>query len=199
MSSKKASTYGENLIIGRRMGRHLPRIASGDGDENENDSNLVEEQKHFQGSFEPLSSRAEEKRKERPHANAPVSPSRNQSAPGIPGLPVPDAEGVVGLPGRLQLKAPSDPTSPTPVSRYYGTNWADTQRHLIQAYEYLCHVGEAHQWIEGCLEEEIGFDIVEMEEGLRNGVLLAKLVRVFHPQSVRRIFEVGIYRVAKQR
>ncbi|XP_006460082.1 hypothetical protein AGABI2DRAFT_202767 [Agaricus bisporus var. bisporus H97] len=189
MSSKKASTYGENLIIGRRMGRHLPRIASGDGDENENDSNLVEEQKHFQGSYEPLSLRAEEKRKERPHTNAPVSPSRNQSAPGIAGLPVPDAEGVVGLPGRLQLKAPSDPTSPTPVSRYYGTNWADTQRHLIQAYEYLCHVGEAHQWIEGCLEEEIGFDIVEMEEGLRNGVLLAKLVRVFHPQSVRRIFE----------
>jgi Ras GTPase-activating-like protein IQGAP2/3 len=204
MSSKKASTYGENLIVGRRMGRHLPRIASGDGDDNwldehENKSDHVEEQKLLTESFESFSLRKEERHKEGHHANAPTSPSRTQSVPEIPGLPVPDSEGVVGLPGRLQLKAPSGPTSPTPISRYYGSNWADTQRHLIHAYEYLCHVGEAHQWIEGCLEEQIGFDIVEMEEGLRNGVVLAKLVRVFHPQSVRRIFEVGVYRVAKER
>ncbi|KAH7101116.1 hypothetical protein BKA62DRAFT_619136 [Auriculariales sp. MPI-PUGE-AT-0066] len=57
--------------------------------------------------------------------------------------------------------------------------WADVQRHLLQAYEYLCHVGEAQQWIEGCLGEELGFGVVEMDNGLQNGVVLAKLARVF--------------------
>lgn len=193
MSSKKASTYGENLIVGRRMGRHLHRIASGDGDETweeESKPNLVEEPKFFEEESEPVSPWKGERRREGLYGNKPASPSLGHFGQEIPGLEFPDSDGVAGLPGRLQLKAPSVPTSPTPASRYYGSNWADTQRHLIQAYEYLCHVGEAHQWVEGCLGEEMGFNIVEMEDGLRNGVVLAKLVRVFHPQSVRRIFEV---------
>ncbi|KAJ3710962.1 hypothetical protein C8R42DRAFT_546129, partial [Lentinula raphanica] len=57
--------------------------------------------------------------------------------------------------------------------------WEHTLRHLIHAYEYLCHVGEARQWTEGCLDHELEFGVVEMEEGLRNGVVLAKRVRVF--------------------
>ena len=73
----------------------------------------------------------------------------------------------------------------------FGGLWADTQRHLLRAYEYLCHVGEAQQWIEGCLGEELGFGVVEMEECLRNGVVLAKLARQFLGESVvRRIVEV---------
>jgi len=32
MSNKKSSTYGSNLNARRKLGRHLPRIASGDGD-----------------------------------------------------------------------------------------------------------------------------------------------------------------------
>ncbi|EKM59178.1 uncharacterized protein PHACADRAFT_86001 [Phanerochaete carnosa HHB-10118-sp] len=68
--------------------------------------------------------------------------------------------------------------------------WADVQRHLLQVYEYLCHIGEAKQWIEGCLGEELSFDIVEMEERMRDGVVLAKLVRVFQGEGVvRRIYE----------
>jgi Ras GTPase-activating-like protein IQGAP2/3 len=192
MSSKKASTYGDNLIIGRRQ--HLPRIASGDGNENweeEEKAQFVEEPKPIQEEeSDPLSPERDWRRNES-HRSHPVSPSRGQNVPEIPGFTPSESDGVAGLPGRLQLKAPSGPASPVPSSRYYGSNWADTQRHLIQAYEYLCHIGEAHQWIEGCLEEEIGFNIVEMEEGLRNGVVLAKLVRVFHPQAVRRIFEVS--------
>ncbi|KXN90244.1 Ras GTPase-activating-like protein rng2 [Leucoagaricus sp. SymC.cos] len=188
MSSRKASTYGEDFILGRR--RHLPRIASGDGDENweEEKTVLVEGTKQVQEESYPGSPKRDRDRVGT-RANTPTSPQRSQTLPEIPGFTVAEGDGVAGLPGRLQLKAPNTPTSPTPSHRYYGRNWADTQRHLIQAYEYLCHVGEAHQWIEGCLGEEIGCSIIEMEEGLRNGVALAKLVRVFHPQAVRRIFE----------
>jgi Ras GTPase-activating-like protein IQGAP2/3 len=52
-------------------------------------------------------------------------------------------------------------------------------------------VGEAQQWIEGCLGEELEFGVVEMEEGLRNGVVLAKLVRAFRGDTfVRKIYAV---------
>ncbi|KAJ4471160.1 hypothetical protein J3R30DRAFT_3528280 [Lentinula aciculospora] len=71
------------------------------------------------------------------------------------------------------------PNTPVPLSSTRLTRglWADTQRHLIQ-------------WIEGYLDQELGFGVVEMEEGLRNGVVLAKLVRVFQGEGVvRRIYE----------
>ena len=109
------------------------------------------------------------------------------------------ADDVQGMRGRLRLSkmggAPSSPgtAKPLPSSRLASGLWADTQRHLLQAYEYLCHVGEAQQWIEGCLGEELGFGVVEMEEGLRNGVVLAKLVRVYEGEAVvRKIYEVGL-------
>ncbi|TFK43549.1 hypothetical protein BDQ12DRAFT_595944 [Crucibulum laeve] len=103
---------------------------------------------------------------------------------------MPGVDDVAGLPGRIQLKAPSAPSSPMPSARLIGGNWADKQRHLIQAYEYLCHVGEAQQWVEGCLGEELEFGVVEMEDGLRNGVVLAKLVRAFEGEAaVKRIYE----------
>ncbi|EDR12846.1 uncharacterized protein LACBIDRAFT_183224 [Laccaria bicolor S238N-H82] len=96
----------------------------------------------------------------------------------------------MGLPNRIPLKAPTLSPSPLPSARLSGGLWADKQRHLIQAYEYLCHVGEAQQWIEGCLGEELEFGVVEMEEGLRNGIVLAKLVRVFRGDAaVRKIYE----------
>ena len=106
------------------------------------------------------------------------------------------ASDVVGVPGRLRLsrdKPPTSPTTPIPSAKLRGGLWADVQRHLLQTYEYLCHVGEAQQWIEGCLGEELGFGVVEMEEGLRNGVVLAKLARVYMGENVvRRIFEVWV-------
>jgi len=101
--------------------------------------------------------------------------------------------GVAGLPGRISLKAPSHSSSLTPASRLLGVSWADKQRHLLQAYEYLCHVGEAQQWIEGCLGEELECGVVELEDTLQNGVTLARLVRVFQGEgAVKRIFEVRI-------
>ena len=105
-----------------------------------------------------------------------------------------EGEDVVGMRGRLRLSrdmTPSTPATPLPFSRTRGL-WADVQRHLLQAYEYLCHVGEAQQWIEGCLGEELPFGVVEMEERMRDGVVLAKLVRVFQGESVvRRIYEAS--------
>ncbi|KAF9221951.1 ras GTPase-activating protein [Gyrodon lividus] len=187
MVNKKASTYGQ--IRGRRLGRHLPRIASGDGDEN-----WEEPHEHTQ-SPEVVEETSPQKVTSHHHRRVynppPLSPVSQELV--VPG--VTDADDVAGVPGRLRLsrnKAPSTHPSPSPLpsSRLARGLWADTQRHLLQAYEYLCHVGEAQQWIEGCLGEELDFGVVEMEEGLRNGVVLAKLVRAFQgEQVVRRIYE----------
>jgi Ras GTPase-activating-like protein IQGAP2/3 len=44
------------------------------------------------------------------------------------------------------------------------------------------------RWMESCLEEEIP-PIVQLEEALRNGVILARLAKVFAPDLVPKIFE----------
>lgn len=242
----------------RRMGRHLPRIASGDApDDWEEEEKKVEETASPESagdwrsrvaererlaekerladasrssSIERPSSALEERRvvpderrrsfayeeKERWSSTAERrsfagerrsfaggerpfdtwAPSPEKKRPRAPSVPaMSDPNDVVGIPGRMRLsrdKAPSAPASPLPSARLTRGLWADVQRHLVQAYEYLCHVGEAQQWIEGCLGEELGFDIVQMEERMRNGVVLARLVRVFEPSAVRRIYEVGL-------
>lgn len=182
VARKKADSYSETLSLTgkRKLGNHLPRIASGDADES-----WVAEQNLPKKSGDREERRMEISRKLRDRETD-KSPTLSPSG-------VYRADGVAGLPGRISLKAPSLLPTPTPSSRLLGGSWADKQRHLLQAYEYLCHVGEAQQWIEGCLGEELGFGVVEMEEGLRNGVVLAKLVRAFQGESaVRRIYEVSI-------
>ena len=182
--NKKASMYGDQLSAGRRLGRHLPRIASGDGDEDwerkqaEDSQTLVERRPRQMRDLDEV------------HVFPEPSRAKERALPAVP-----NADDVVGVPGRIRLsrdKALSTPTSPLPSARLTkGGLWADTQRHLLLAYEYLCHVGEAQQWIEGCLGEELGFGVVELEQGLRNGVVLAKLVRKFQgPGVVRKIYEV---------
>ncbi|KAJ7047378.1 ras GTPase-activating protein [Mycena alexandri] len=181
----KASTYGDHLVVGgRKLGRHLPRIASGDGDE-ERGQVIEQQQKDSRESR-----RAARLRDRDPDEFA----APLKSPPPPPELVVSGvaANDVTGVPGRLRLsrnKASAIPASPLPSARLTRGLWADTQRHLIQAYEYLCHVGEAQQWIEGCLNEELEFGVVELEDGLRNGVILAKLVRVFRPGSVKKIYD----------
>ncbi|WVF72140.1 hypothetical protein IAT40_006952 [Kwoniella sp. CBS 6097] len=115
-----------------------------------------------------------------------------------------DEDGVTGMSNRLRLTRSHLPPSassasvapaPLPSRRLAQTNWMDKHRHAIAAYEYLCHVGEAQQWIEGCLEEELPFGVTEMEEGLRDGVVLAKLARVYEGESVvRRIWTESKHR-----
>ncbi|KAJ3292002.1 hypothetical protein HK104_005630 [Borealophlyctis nickersoniae] len=64
----------------------------------------------------------------------------------------------------------------------------DKERSQLQAYEYLCHIGEAKEWIEAVIKEQIA-PIEELDEELRNGIELAKVAKSFSPGSVKRIFE----------
>lgn len=63
----------------------------------------------------------------------------------------------------------------------------DKQRQFLQAYEYLCHIGEAKEWIEDIIHTPLP-PIVQLEEALRNGVTLAELVQALHPTQSMRIF-----------
>ena len=212
LANKKSGTYG-SMVVGRKLGRHLPRIASGDGNDYE-DMDTSEEQKRKQEEEERLAREEERRQQERRERRrrwniehgreiqqdeVPVLAAHEVPSPQeliIPGIT--GADDVQGLRGRLRLSknrsTPNSPgfASPLPSTRLGIGLWADVQRHLLQAYEYLCHVGEAQQWIEGCLGEELGFGVVEMEEGLRNGVVLAKLVRAFEGEAaVKRIYDVS--------
>jgi Ras GTPase-activating-like protein IQGAP2/3 len=188
MSNKKSGEYSSTLGIGHhRLGRHLPRIASGDGDdlweEKDQPSTLTRNEEPARSDRQTREGQMQADGNGETSAQKSSKPERSS-----PSAPIADA--VMGLPNRIPLKAPTISPSPLPSARGL---WADKQRHLIQAYEYLCHVGEAQQWIEGCLGEELEFGVVEMEEGLRNGIVLAKLVRVFRGDAaVRKIYEVCI-------
>lgn len=186
MASKKSSTYGE--IMGKKLGRHLPRIASGDAEEEVVDHEKQKE-KERADFLEDRRFARERRLMERNGA----TPTRRVTQDMVVPPPPANTDDVAGVPGRLRLSrdAAPVPVSPLPSSRLTRGLWADVQRHLLQAYEYLCHVGEAQQWIEGCLDEELGFGVVEMEDGMRNGVVLAKLTRVFEGEGVvRKIYEV---------
>eukprot|EP00158_Paraphelidium_tribonemae_P005840 Partr_v1_DN27551_c0_g1_i1_m30118 putative IQ motif containing GTPase activating protein len=76
----------------------------------------------------------------------------------------------------------------TTAPKQQGSAWMDKERDNLRAYEYLCHVGEAKEWIEACINDNIG-QITDLDESLRNGVVLAKLAKFFEPAVVRRIFE----------
>uniref|UniRef100_A0A670ZGE4 IQ motif containing GTPase activating protein 1 n=1 Tax=Pseudonaja textilis TaxID=8673 RepID=A0A670ZGE4_PSETE len=66
----------------------------------------------------------------------------------------------------------------------------DERRRQNVAYEYLCHLEEAKRWMEACLNEELPAT-TELEEGLRNGVHLAKLGNFFSPKvvSLKKIYD----------
>jgi len=102
---------------------------------------------------------------------------------------------VVGLHGRRKLQR-SDTVKPggnkaaTNQSNGYGwesRNWMDKQRQFLQAYEYLCHIGEAKEWIEDILQRPIP-PIIQLEEALRDGVTLAEIVDSLYPERRIRIF-----------
>ena len=63
----------------------------------------------------------------------------------------------------------------------------DKQRQFLQAYEYLCHIGEAKEWIEDVTQKSLP-PIIQLEEALRNGVTLAEVVEGLNPDKRYRIF-----------
>ena len=97
------------------------------------------------------------------------------------------APSVVGLMNRRQLKRADSTVGQSRVNKYgFERNWMDKQRQFLQAYEYLCHIGEAKEWIEDVIHKTIP-PIVELEEALRNGITLAELVQVFYPEHQLKI------------
>lgn len=76
---------------------------------------------------------------------------------------------------------------PGSVPGYGGKTWMDTERQYRHAYEYLCHIGEAKEWIEHVIDRPIS-PIVQLEETLRDGVTLAEVVQAFRPNKRLRIF-----------
>ncbi|KIW88284.1 uncharacterized protein Z519_10851 [Cladophialophora bantiana CBS 173.52] len=100
-------------------------------------------------------------------------------------------QSVIGLHNRRQLKrTDSVAVGARSVAKSYGwgeRNWMDKQRQFLQAYEYLCHIGEAKEWIEDIINKPIP-PIVQLEEALRDGVTLAEIVQAFHPDQILRIF-----------
>ena len=102
---------------------------------------------------------------------------------------------VAGLSGRRQLKR-TDSTRATKSSgnassargsAWSENNWMEKQRQFLQAYEYLCHIGEAKEWIEDIIHQQLP-PIVQLEEALRDGVTLAEIVQAFYPDQPVRIF-----------
>lgn len=63
----------------------------------------------------------------------------------------------------------------------------EKQRQFLQAYEYLCHIGEAKEWIEDIIHQSLP-PTVQLEEALRDGVTLAEVVQAFYPDQSIRIF-----------
>ena len=102
---------------------------------------------------------------------------------------------VAGLSGRRQLKRTdsaratkrSGTASSARGSAWSESNWMEQQRQFLQAYEYLCHIGEAKEWIEDIIQQQLP-PIVQLEEALRDGVTLAEIVQAFYPDQPIRIF-----------
>ncbi|KAI5865876.1 hypothetical protein GGS23DRAFT_357771 [Durotheca rogersii] len=102
------------------------------------------------------------------------------------------AQQVVGLRGRRRLQRAGNASGARNGQRgdrygFEGRNWMDKQRQFLQAYEYLCHIGEAKEWIEDIIHRQIP-PIVELEEALRDGVTLAEVVEALNPDRRHRIF-----------
>lgn len=106
-----------------------------------------------------------------------------------------DSPSVVGLVGRRRLKRTDSVAGSGSAninrrknaSSWAAGNWMDKQRQFLQAYEYLCHIGEAKEWIEEVIHKQIP-PIVQLEEALRDGVTLAEVVQAMYPNRMLRIF-----------
>lgn len=105
------------------------------------------------------------------------------------------AQEVIGLHGRRKLQRNGTvrgDNNTVALNRsngygWEGRNWMDKQRQFLQAYEYLCHIGEAKEWIEDVLQRQIP-PIIQLEEALRDGVTLAEIVESLYPERRIRIF-----------
>ncbi|KAJ2873162.1 iqgap- protein, partial [Coemansia asiatica] len=69
-------------------------------------------------------------------------------------LDPPDSPSVMGMKGRHRLQREAS-TQAYGTSLMRNGNWCDMERKNLAAYEYLCHVCEAKEWIEACIAEDL--------------------------------------------
>ena len=86
---------------------------------------------------------------------------------------------------------PQTPASPLRTTRNRltikekaGERDLDNARSKAIAYEYLCHLEETKRWIEACIQDDLP-PPSQLEEALRNGVILARLAMFFAPDVVK--------------
>ncbi|KAL5481649.1 hypothetical protein EMCRGX_G021851 [Ephydatia muelleri] len=78
------------------------------------------------------------------------------------------------------------------IEKYdYDGNKIDEKRKEHIAYEYLCHLEEAKKWIEACITDELP-PTTELEQALRNGVILCKLGHFYAPDimPLKKIYDM---------
>lgn len=99
---------------------------------------------------------------------------------------------IVGMKGRRRLPLTSSSLNVSanfvPSLRLSTATIERTRKEII-AEEYLTHVGEALQWVEGVLQQDLLFGVVEFEEKLRDGVVLARMAEALGARGGDRIFE----------
>ncbi|KAJ1801635.1 iqgap- protein [Coemansia sp. RSA 2399] len=121
---------------------------------------------------------------------------------------IPDSPSVMGLKGRHKLQQREGMSADSSrLQAQQATNgvhlfmrnknWCDVERQNLAAYEYLCHVSEAKEWIEACIKEPLP-SIESLEDSLRDGVALAKLAQQFCPEAVGKIYEDKSVQSAKE-
>ncbi|KAG1053095.1 hypothetical protein G6F43_004806 [Rhizopus delemar] len=103
----------------------------------------------------------------------------------LPAINLSEEDAVAGMSNRIRL---------TKVDQTKNDGrWVDKMRNLLQVREYLCHIGEAIEWIESFLGEKIDDNdnkeasIVHLEKTLHDGVVLAKLAQRIHPGIISSI------------
>ncbi|CED83182.1 iq domain-containing protein-containing [Phaffia rhodozyma] len=145
-----------------RLGRHMPRIASGDA---------------F-GSDDQQGNETEEAVPRNRDTLKVDTPKRSQWADKDVGSirSVGEGDEVIGMKGRRRLPLTSSLlNSGSTYSLRISTATIERTRKEVIAEEYLTRVGEALQWVEGVLQKDLGFGIVEFEDNLRDGVVLARM------------------------
>ncbi|GAA6050880.1 hypothetical protein JCM3770_005753 [Rhodotorula araucariae] len=142
----------------------------------------------------------------------PGSGAEDGVAKAVGGLTI--EEDVPGLPGRARLSRPAETASPFAPSAVFNSSHGglaraanglskgppvrsattllpsqavkaiDRQRQDLTAYEYLCHLAEARDWLEGNITTRAddspplwSDSITDFEQSLRNGYALAHLAR----------------------
>ena len=69
--------------------------------------------------------------------------------------------------------------------------WLDKYPRQLVAYEYLCHVAEAREWIQLCIGDNLPEAGEPFYQSLRNGVYLARLALFFAPHVRQKIFDLA--------